>query len=101
MNEDSQIKLDHIATHLENACKVILFSDDQLIARVNEATVDLETLRPDDFNDVPIWLKSDIERMINLIGDKPTQDNAIAFASKLLALYVQSELLRAQNGVKN
>jgi len=101
MDKNHQIRLDHISTHLENACKEILFSDEPLTTRVQVATVDLETLHPDDFNDVPSWLKSDIERMASLVGDQVSQDDAVSFASNLLNTYVKTEVLRTQNGVKN
>lgn len=97
-----QIKLDHISTHLGNACKEILLGDDPLTSRVAVATVDVETLRSDDLNALPVALRSDVEQLQTLVGDddKVTQANAVAYASRLFDLCVKVETLRTQDGTK-
>jgi hypothetical protein len=97
MNYELQIKLDRISTQLEDACKELVLSDEPLTIRVQLATAELEALHPKDFEGAPVWLKFDIDQLINLIGDQPTQDNAVAFASKLLDVYARTETLRSQN----
>lgn len=100
MSKELQIKFDHISKHLEDALQGLLFEDDPLAIRVMAASVEIETLHINDLNDLPTWLKSDIEKLTDLVDDQVTHDNAVAFAKLLLDLFLRVEIFRNSEALK-
>ena len=94
MRSEQQILLDHVTTHLENACKVILLGDEPLTRRAEVASVEVELLHADDLEAVPESLQSDIRDLTRLATEGFTQDIAVKYASRLLDVYVRAENVR-------
>lgn len=94
MRSERQILIDHVTTHLENACKEILLGDEPLTRRAEVASVEVELLHADDLEVLPESLQSDIRDLTRLATKGFTQEIAVEYASRLLDVFVRAENVR-------